>query len=61
MLVPCAYLLARWGLSIGNNDLVWLSYPIAEVFSLAVTLILFMRLYRKVILPMEDSGAAVHG
>ena len=61
VLVPCAYLLARWGLSIGNNDLVWLSYPIAEVFSLAVTLILFMRLYRKVILPMEDSGAAVHG
>ena len=61
VLVPCAYLLARWGLSIGNNDLVWLSYPIAEVFSLAVTLILFTRLYRKVIAPMEDSGAAVHG
>ena len=61
VLVPCAYLLARWGQSIGNNDLVWLSYPIAEVFSLAVTLILFTRLYRKVIAPMEDSGAAVHG
>ena len=56
VLVPCAYLLARWGLSIGNNDLVWLSYPIAEVFSLAVTLILFTKLYRNVIMEVPLHG-----
>lgn len=60
VLVPSAFLLARLGASIGNDNLVWLSYPIAEVFSLAVTLILFMRLYNNVIKPMPDSGAAIH-
>ena len=57
VLVPCAYLLARVGQRAGNDNLVWLSYPIAEIFSLVVTLILFMRLYRRVILRVPLYGA----
>ncbi len=49
VLVPSAYLLARWGQRVGNDHLVWLSYPIAEIFSLLVTLILFSRLYKNII------------
>ena len=49
VLVPSAWLLARLGQSVGNDSLVWYSYPIAEVASLAVTLILFIRLYKNVI------------
>ena len=30
-LVPIAYVLARYGQSIGNDDLVWWCYPIAEI------------------------------
>ena len=30
-LVPIAYMLARYGQSIGNDDLVWWCYPIAEI------------------------------
>ena len=33
-LVPLAYILARYGAGIGNNDLVWWSYPIAEIAAL---------------------------
>ena len=36
-LVPIAYVLARYGHSIGNDDLVWWSYPLAEIASLLVT------------------------
>ena len=56
VLVPCAYLLARVGQRVGNDNLVWLSYPIAEVFSLAVTLILFTKLYRSVIMEVPLHG-----
>ena len=56
VLVPCAYLLARVGQRVGNDNLVWLSYPIAEVFSLAVTLILFTKLYRNVIMKVPLHG-----
>ena len=49
VLVPAAYLLGRLGAQNGNADLVWYSFPIAEIMSLAVTLYLFARLYRNVI------------
>lgn len=58
VLVPSAYVLARIGQRIGNDNLVWISYPIAEVVSLAVTIFLFVRLYRKVIRHIPD-GAPV--
>lgn len=49
VLIPAAYILARIGQNIGNDNLVWYSYPIAEVASLLVTIYLFVRLYRNVI------------
>ena len=56
VLLPAAYVLARIGAATGNDDLVWYSYPIAEVASLIVTLVLYARLYKNVIstLPLED-------
>ena len=49
VLVPAAYVLARLGAQNGNHDLVWFSFPIAEIVSLCVTLYLYSRLYRNVI------------
>ena len=60
-LVPIAYVLARYGYSIGNDDLVWWSYPLAEIASLLVTLVFFRRLYRTLIAPLPaNGGAPVH-
>ena len=47
-LLPAAYLLSLSG----NVHLVWWSFPIAEVVSLTVTLILFARIYRQRIKPL---------
>lgn len=48
VLLPTAYLL-----SLTNNvHYVWWAFPIAEVASLAVTIILFVRIYRKKIRPL---------
>ena len=58
VLLPAAWILARLGQSVGNDNLVWLSFPVAEIASLAVTLLLFGRLYRKVIRELPD-GAPV--
>jgi putative MATE family efflux protein len=55
-LIPAAYVLARIGAQVGNDDLVWWSYVFAEVFSLVMTLIFFRRLYRKVIAPLPLNG-----
>ena len=48
-LVPIAYVLARYGASIGNDDLVWWCYPIAEIASLFLTLGFFRHVYRTMI------------
>ena len=53
-LIPIAYVLARYGATVGNSDLVWWSYPIAEVFSLALTLCFFRYLYRTVIAKLPE-------
>lgn len=47
-LLPAAYLLSLTG----NVHAVWWSFPIAEVVSVLVTLILFARIYRQKIKPM---------
>ena len=47
-LLPAAFLLSLTG----NVNAVWWSFPIAEVVSLTVTLILFARIYKKKIKPM---------
>lgn len=56
-LIPTAYLLARYGITVGNSDLVWWSYPIAEVASLVMTLIFYRRIYRTLIAPLPEHGA----
>ena len=48
VLLPAAYLLSLTG----QVNAVWLSYPIAEVVSGTVTLILFRRIYRQKIAPL---------
>lgn len=50
VLLPAAYLLSLTG----QVNAVWMSFPIAEVFSGAVTLLLFWRIYRQKIKPLYD-------
>ena len=45
VLLPVAYLLSKTGVI--NN--VWLAFPIAEIASLAVTLLFFVSIYKKLI------------
>ena len=49
VLVPAAYLLARYGASIGSDDLVWWCYPISELAALILTLLFFRHVYRTMI------------
>ena len=55
-LIPLAYVLARYGQTIGNDDLVWWSFPLAEIASLFVTLAFFRRLYRTLIAKIPEHG-----
>ena len=48
VLLPAAYLLSLSG----NVNLVWLSYPIAEIASGTATMFFFVRIYREKIKPM---------
>ncbi|MBQ5591849.1 MAG: MATE family efflux transporter [Clostridia bacterium] len=54
VLTPVAFLLARYGQQTGNPNLVWFSYPIAELFSLTVTLICFAYIYKKIISKIKN-------
>ena len=49
-LLPVAFLLSL----IGNVKLVWWAFPLAELVSVIVTLVLFARIYRKKIRPLYD-------
>lgn len=53
VLLPAAYLLSLTR----NVDMVWWSYPIAEIASVAVCAVLFLRLYKRIIKPLPDAGA----
>ena len=59
ILLPVAYGLARIGMQTGNQNLVWYSFPIAEIASLIVTLLLFARLNRNLISRVGDDGLPV--
>jgi Na+-driven multidrug efflux pump len=48
VLLPAAYLLSL----LGNVNLVWWAYPIAEGMGLTVTMFLFLRNYRRLIKPL---------
>ncbi len=50
VLIPVAYLLSLTK----NIDLVWLSFPIAEVISLILCIILMIRVNRKIFKPLEN-------
>ena len=50
ILLPVAYLMSLSG----NVDLVWLSYPIAEVVACGITLTFFLRIYRQKIKPLFE-------
>ena len=50
VLLPVAWLLSRTGVL----DMVWLSFPIAEVFSVILSMIFFRRILRKKINPLAE-------
>ena len=50
ILLPVAYLFSLTG----KLELVWLSYPIAELMSITVSLALYIRIYKKVIKGLPD-------
>ncbi len=52
VLVPVAYLLAQFG----KLNLIWLSFPIAEIMSLTVTLVLFVRIYKNIIKKLPEGN-----
>ena len=56
ILIPVAYLLARLGQSVGNDNLVWISFPIAETSALIVGLICFRKVYKDIISKVGDEG-----
>lgn len=58
-LVPLAYILVRYGAGIGNDDLVWWSYPIAEIAALTVSLLFFRHMYKTLIAKLPEHGPAV--
>lgn len=55
VLIPTAYILARYGLSVGNNDLVWWAYPIAEIFAVLSSVVFFAVLDKKTIKPLKEA------
>lgn len=50
VLLPSAYILSR----VGGLEATWWSFPIAEIFSLALSIIFFRHLYYKIIKPLEQ-------
>ena len=56
VLLPVAFVLARIGFASGNDNLVWLSFPIAEIISLIVSTMLFRKLNRNLISKGRDDG-----
>ena len=56
VLLPVAYVLARIGQSVGNDNLVWISFPIAEIAALMVSLFLFRRIKRNIIDNVGENG-----
>ena len=55
-LIPAAFVLALAGQQTGNSNLVWWSYPIAEVFSLGISVFFYFRLNRRLLSKLPDNG-----
>ncbi len=56
VLTPVAFFLARYGLEVGNPNLVWFSYPVAEMFSLIVSVFCFIYVNKTIISKIESKG-----
>ena len=56
VLIPAAFVLALLGQRTGNSNLVWWSYPIAEVVALGITLAYYLRLNRRLLSKLPDNG-----
>ena len=52
VLLPAAYILAK----IGGLDLIWWSFPIAEVMSVVITLIFRKRVFKEIVDKLPDNG-----
>ena len=52
VLLPVAYLMSLTG----NVNMVWLAYPIAEIFSSAITCFFFLRIYRQKVKPLFQTN-----
>ena len=52
VLLPVALILS---VTTHNLDLVWLSFPIAELFSFTLCIIFMVRVYRRDILPLKQT------
>ena len=50
VLLPAAYLLSKTGVL----DNIWWAFPIAELMSVGVALVLFIRLYKTTIKPLDS-------
>ena len=51
VLLPVAYFLSRFG----DVDLVWWAFPVAEVVAITLTLIFYAKIYKKIIVKIEDN------
>lgn len=58
VLLPAAYVLARIGQSIGDDRLVWASFPIAELVALIASVYFFRKLHRNVIRQVGNGDIA---
>ncbi len=56
VLLPVAYLLSL----LGNVNLIWWSYPIAEMISLVLSIVFLKYIYDKKIQSMEDKEKVIH-
>ena len=56
VLIPAAFVLALIGQRTGNSNLVWWSYPIAEVVALAITLAYYFRMNRRLLSKLPPNG-----
>ena len=56
VLIPAAFVLALLGQRTDNSNLVWWSYPIAEVVALAITLAYYLRLNRRLLSKLPPNG-----
>lgn len=57
VLIPAAYFLARYGFSIGNNNLVWIAYSIADLAAFIFSIVFFVYVRKKIINPINDDKA----